>query len=193
MLVFKQVTNQEKSFSILIQVLLRIDQYYCRRSVLESSRCFYKCSFRGYFMSVTQNGHRFVRTIKTIKIFEGFPVLRSFVMYALCMLHRDCWLFVNISQASFSCFVLSKELSWNTVLPEMIVSGDLTTSKVITVGRTLRLNLNSFWFSRSISKRNASVSWGVRNTEKEKSNDRVFYFSRSLEPPMKHEARLFDI
>ena len=44
MLVFKQVTNQEKSFFIIIQFLLRIDQYYCRRSVLERSRYFYKCS-----------------------------------------------------------------------------------------------------------------------------------------------------
>ena len=49
MLVFKQVTNQEKRFFILIQFLLRIDQYYCRRSVLERSRYFYKFSATLFF------------------------------------------------------------------------------------------------------------------------------------------------
>ena len=52
-------------------------------------------------------------------------------------------------------------------------------------------------FSRNISKTSASVSSGVPNTEKVmKARGRrpsALIVSRCLEPPMKHEARVFDM
>lgn len=146
MLMFKQVTNQEKSFFIFIQFLLRIDQYYCRRSVLESSRYFYKCSFRRY-LGYTKMVIDLWGLSKRSRFLKGSPFLGrlSCMLFARYIVTAD----LSISHKEvFFCFVLSKELECR-LTRDLIVSGDLTTSKVIPVGRTVtqRLNLNSFWFS----------------------------------------------
>lgn len=135
-----------EEFFIFIQFLLHIDQYYCRRSVLESSRYFYKCSFRRY-LGYTKMVIDLWGLSKRSRFLKGSPFLGrlSCMLFARYIVTAD----LSISHKEvFFCFVLSKELECR-LTRDLIVSGDLTTSKVIPVSRTvtLRLNLNSFWFS----------------------------------------------
>ena len=122
-----------------------------------------------------------MRTIKTIKIFEGFSVLRSFVMYALCMLHRDCWL-VNTSPASFFCFVLSKELELRLNRDDCQRRSDHFKSD--SSQQTTEVKPEQFvsGFHVVYQKGMRVFHEGFQTPRKRRVTIECFYFSRSLEP-----------